>query len=283
MPCYHPIPAWRMNSGEITLNRVRRFEAKDDLHLPCGSCIGCRTSRARAWALRCQLELTAHENACWSTLTYEEKYKPPTLQKLHLSAWLKRLRRHATNRIRFFASGEYGEQTKRPHYHAILYGVSLGEASLVQQAWPFGYAQTDPLTTAAIAYVAGYVAKKIGWKELPRGEQVDPDTGEVYNYQPAFIQMSRRPGIGGNARIHTPSWKEFAVQNGHPVPVPRYLHDAWKNTATKEEIEELEWTKEQHIREKFQLTGGLTDTKLMIKEASAIAKQRLAQARRSTI
>lgn len=198
--------------------------------------------KARDWAVRCQLELKDHDEGCWTTLTYSDHYVPPTLQKTHLSAWLKRLRaRHPNRTIRFFASGEYGDKTLRPHYHAILFGLS--DDPSIQDTWPYGHVRVDPLSPAAIAYVAGYSAKKVGWK-LDRGERVDPETGEVYEYQPPFIQMSRRPGIGGNAREHWKSWKESAIWHNRPVPVPRFLHDAYKKHASPQAIEKLQLTKQ---------------------------------------
>lgn len=186
--------------------------------------------RARDWAIRCQLELQIHSEACWTTLTYEDSKLPPTLQKPHLSGWLKRLRaRHSDRTLRFFAAGEYGDRTNRPHYHAILFG--LPDHPSIQDTWPFGYARVDEITPAAIAYVAGYCSKKIGWK-LERGERVDPETGEVYEYQPPFNLMSRRPGLASHARAHWRSWRDTAIHNGREVPAPRYLKEAFKASAS---------------------------------------------------
>lgn len=53
--------------------------------------------------------------------------------------------------------------------------------------------------------------------------------------------MSRRPGIGRAQRDKYPnSWRAYAVVDGKLKPVPRYLHEAWKNKATPEEVEHLE-------------------------------------------
>lgn len=69
------------------------------------------------------MELKDHRTAVFTTLTYDEQHCPPTLDRTHLAKFLKRIRRAAEPlRIRFFASGEYGEKNARPHYHAILYG-----------------------------------------------------------------------------------------------------------------------------------------------------------------
>lgn len=190
---------------------------------------------SRDWAIRCQLEVQQHSAACWTTLTYDDKYLPPTLSKQHVSAFVKRLRKAETgNKIRFFAAGEYGETTTRPHYHVILFGTANKQA--VTACWRYGHVRVDPLTPAAIAYVAGYCNKKAtSWGER-REERVDPDTGEVFTYQPQFRLMSRNPGLGAHARQYPQSWRKCAIFNGTPVPVPRYLHEAWRESASPEAL-----------------------------------------------
>lgn len=208
-----------------------------DLLLPCGSCLGCRKSRAREWAFRCHLELMQHPEACWTTLTYADA--PPTLVKEHLSRFMHRLRKKmGAAGIRFFGCGEYGERTKRPHYHCVLFGVPPTSLA-VQAAWPHGYAQVDRVSPGAISYVAGYCTKKITFKGEPY-EFVDYETGELLTAQPEFLLMSRRPGIGSDARRHWRSWRDTAIREGIPQPVPRYLHASWRENASEEEVAALE-------------------------------------------
>ena len=275
MGCYHPLRAWRSQDGNISLAR----EPTDSytLRLPCGGCLGCRTARAKEWMLRCHLELQQHQAATFTTLTYDERYLPPTLDKRHLQLFIKRLRFHrrTAGALRFFASGEYGEQNGRPHFHALLYGLPESEAALVQDTWQKGFTKTVAITPAAIAYVAGYAAKKIGYKREVGTERVDPETGEVYTWQPPFIQMSRRPGIGGHARRWPQSWRLYAVHNGTRMPVPRFLHEAWKAQASREEQEIL--------MEEKQRLNTLRDTskrELEAAEANAIARQKIQAAKR---
>lgn len=265
MACYHPLTAWRTKSGTVQL--AKELPDAEALRLPCGGCLGCRMARAKEWALRCHLELQQHQHAVFTTLTYDETHLPPTLDKIHLQRWLKRLRKTSARPLRFFASGEYGEQNSRPHYHAILYGMDETQKDIIHDRWGMGYTKTVNVTPQAIAYVAGYAAKKIGWRKQ-QTEQVDPETGELYTWQPPFAQMSRRPGIGGHARTHSNSWREYAVHNGHEMPVPRYLHDAWEKTATELEKEDLAY-------EKMKKALSRDTQDLKAKEQIAIAKQQL--------
>lgn len=241
------------------------------MRLPCGGCIGCRKARAREWALRCTLELAEHDRTVWCTLTYDDDHLPPTLSKRDLSGFVKRLRARG-ERIRFFASGEYGERTLRPHYHAILFG--LREDSQVQAAWSAGFTRVDSVSPAAISYVAGYCAKKVGWK-LERGERIDYRTGEVYEWQPPFVLMSRRPGIGAAARRFPASWRRFAVHGGSPMPVPRYLHESWVSTASDLEILLLESEKREDS-----LLRDSSSARLVAGERIAVAKSGLDAAKR---
>lgn len=249
MPCYHPIPAYRTAGGDVRM-WVEGANTVAGMELPCGNCIGCRTSRARQWAVRCHLELRQHDRVCWTTLTYDDEHLPPGLEKEHLVGFLKRLRRrreYATRdekrpeRLRFFASGEYGETNGRPHYHAILFGTSVEAKKDIEAAWPYGFSRVDPVGPGTIEYVAGYCAKKIGWRE-EYGDVIDRSTGEVIEERPRapFVHMSRNPGIGGSAREHWQSWKETAIHMGREIAVPRYLHEAWKANASPAMKEALE-------------------------------------------
>lgn len=246
MACHRPLLAEWTDSG-VQLMRWRSLEywkVYDLLHgsdkllrLPCGKCLGCQMSRGREWALRCELEFNDHQETCWTTLTYDDLHLPPTLSKRHLSTFMRRLRKRVRpSRVRFFGSGEYGEQRGRPHYHVILFGLS--DTPEIQRAWPHGNVKTFPLSKALIAYTAGYCAKKVGPRELAV-EKLDESTGELYTYQPPFILMSRKPGIGDSARKFTSSWRSTAIYNGAEIPVPRFLHQSWRKNATETQISTL--------------------------------------------
>lgn len=228
MPCFTPRPAWRDPQGAVSLRRPTDVAFPwQSIELPCGACEGCMKRDAASWSLRMLLELEDHDHACWCTLTYDENSVPASLQKHHVSAWIKRLRAHlAPQKLRFFACGEYGETTQRPHYHCVLYGVRKTSQE-IQTCWPHGFVRTDPITPAAIAYVAGYVNKKLlGW---PRD---DPRA-------PPFRLMSRNPGIGASARTFTHAWRTTAVWQGTKVPVPRYFHNAWLKAASDDHKKQL--------------------------------------------
>lgn len=281
------MPAWRLPGGEIGLRKqgpmrlvrtrdgklqITDPDTKAELQLPCGKCLGCRSQNNRGWALRCYLELEQHDRATFTTLTYAPEHLPPTLAKRHLQLFLKRLRRKLerstpARALRFFASGEYGETTHRPHYHAILYGIDADENDLIEEAWGLGHARSAHITPERISYIAGYTYDKLEEEPGREHERVDLTTGEIYRWQPPFRQMSRRPGIGGHARQYVQSWRLTAIHNGTKMPVPRFLHEAWKAQATEEQINQL-------LEEKKQIAQTKDRTRERLTAAEQIAKKR---------
>lgn len=275
MPCALPVPAVQSNLTRrvsLAAASVEGFAREygdgfaDELlsrssllFLPCGSCVGCQLSRAREWAVRCSLELSSHPVASFVTLTYSERYVPPTLSKRHLSLFFKRLRKRLGGGIRFFGCGEYGEKFGRPHYHALVFGTR--DEEVIRASWTMGFATVAEVNPARISYVAGYCAKKLGFFGVAE-ERVDFATGEIYRYQPPFLQMSRRPGIGGAARRFVQSWRTSAVWQGREVPVPRYLHASWLESSSESDRADL-------AREKLERRMVLTVRELRASEAIA--------------
>lgn len=254
MPCVDPFTATKSAvtgkvSMGVSLSRFFRAHGESygdwmlsasSLLLPCGACVGCQISRAREWAIRCSLEEQLSPVCSFVTLTYSDRYVPPTLSRKDVSLFFRYLRRKA-GRLRFFACGEYGERFGRPHYHALLFGPASREAA--EEAWGRkGFVTMEPVTPARISYTAGYCAKKLGFHR-PRGEEIDYSTGEVYLHQPPFLQMSRRPGIGGEFRRHWRSWRRSAIWQGREFPVPRFLHQSYRESASESELAKLELEK----------------------------------------
>lgn len=225
-------------------------------------------------ALRCKLELHQHTQACATVLTYDEQHLPPTLEIRAYQLFVKRLRKalnYAQHRpataepIKYFLSGEYGEHNKRPHFHAIIFGLSLRQHdAYIQKAWPLGFTHAMPVNDATINYIAGYTAKKLGDTEARKHERVDPTTGEVYQWQPPFTKWST--GLAEYAKTNYPnSWRSYAVNNGHKMAVPRYLHEGYKQQASDEELQKLKEEKIKQLKENITTTYEL--------EANAIIAQ----------
>lgn len=160
----------------------------------CGQCLPCRINRRRIWCLRMALEYLVAGKGLFITLTYDDESLPysetyrPSLCKRDFQLFMKRFRKAISPlQCRFFACGEYGSKTERPHYHAILFGVDNLVSKCVADNWPYGMVAVGECNAYTIQYVAGYVLKKL----------VDPRKGD--DRVAEFTLSSRNPGLGSPA------------------------------------------------------------------------------------
>lgn len=208
----------------------------------CGQCLPCRINRARQWQWRQVLESLTHDENCFVTLTYSDDNLPRdgSLDPKALQLFLKRVREKIEPlRIRFFAVGEYGEHSLRPHYHLSLFGLSgftvvhghnaaFTGSQAIAASWPHGFVQVGEFTPASAGYLTGYVVKKLK----------DRTTGALGDRRPEFARMSNRPGIGAAsmltiAKSLNDGGIPFIEETGDiphslkigrkNVPLPRYL------------------------------------------------------------
>lgn len=155
----------------------------------CSQCIPCRINKSRLWVGRMLLELSEHKYSCFVTLTYNEESIPVggILKKKDLQDFLKRLRWNLGDReIRYFAVGEYGEVSWRPHYHLIIFGLSPTESEILEKSWKKGFVHVGTAEAKSMAYVCSYVLKNMRCKNDKRLE----------GRYPEFSIMSKRPGLG---------------------------------------------------------------------------------------
>ena len=166
---------------------------KNKIH-GCGQCLSCRINQSRKWGTRISLESKISKQTWFGTLTYTEEEVPNELSKEHLQKFFHRLRKglkDVSGSFRYYACGEYGCKTGRPHYHFLLFirGVPLDDYTIREQVakcWSMGRTNvqlTD--SNAAGRYVSKYVTKKAtkGW---------DDD-------KPEWHLSSRMPGLGSEA------------------------------------------------------------------------------------
>ena len=248
MPCYHPITAWYSASKNPSGKRSLVFAPSGGLGTPlainCGQCIGCRLERARQWSIRCIHEASLHESSSFITLTYDDDRLPEYgfLRRVDLQLFLKRLRKSLVpRRVRFFACGEYGDRTFRPHYHVLLFGWDFisdrtrykgeGDSTLytsesLSSLWGHGQCLIGAVTLQSAGYVARYSMKKItGPLAETHYSFVDRRTGELLRRPPEFIQMSLKPGIGKGWLDQFKSDvypDDFVVHKGKELRVPKF-------------------------------------------------------------
>lgn len=196
------------------------------IEIPCGHCVGCKKDKQRAWAFRCVAEAQKHLFNYFLTLTYDDSNNPGVLVKKDLQLFNKRLRNNFGD-FRFFACGEYGDQTARPHFHELIFcdrdffqdkvlwskkgAYSLYNSVSLDGVWSKGFAVIGTMTVSAASYCAKYCLK-------------GGDNG--------FILMSRRPGLGDsffNEEFEAKSTGVLVLPTGEGSSIhagfPRYFKD----------------------------------------------------------
>lgn len=155
--------------------------------VPCGKCMACRISKTAEWTKRLMDEKEG-KPACFITLTYDDPHLPPSgLVKEDLTNFIKRLRRRLEPKtVKYYACGEYGDTTARPHYHIIVIGWepplhdlikirnNLVTSRMLNDTWGMGYTSVGTVTKESAQYVAGYVRKKIYKKKKKLPEDKKP-------------------------------------------------------------------------------------------------------------
>lgn len=272
MTCYSPLSAYQLYDDKSISFKLPSRPYKP-LQLPCGQCTGCRLARSGQWAARCVHEAKLHKSNSFITLTYNDEYLPwdKSLNLKHWQDFMKRLRKKYGNGIRFYHAGEYGEQFRRPHYHAILFNHDFNDKKLwqvqngqkiytspnLEKLWPYGFSTVGSVTFESCAYVARYVMKKINGKlKEEHYRTYMPDTGEIIDLKPEYSTMSRRPGIGKKYfdKYYTDMYpSDNVVINGRKLPPPKY-YDRQYELLNPDQMALIKKRREKAMK-KFMLTA----------------------------
>jgi hypothetical protein len=213
-----------------------------EFKVPCGKCLLCLKKKRSDWSLRLEHEYLDSDSAFFITLTYNDWSVPKkkqlvtssykdvsikhfmyrnTLNKKHVQNYIKRLRndhvkyvskqlkiekkyvKEYSKKIRYFAVGEYGSKTERPHYHILLFNYDIANLAPITAQWkntntgnPLGHVDIGTVTGSSINYVTKYMFKQFNRKTDIR--------------EAPFTLMSKKPIIGQNY-IDTYGW--FHLEN----------------------------------------------------------------------
>lgn len=209
--------------------------------VPCGKCLACLQKKRQDWVFRLKQELRVSHSAFFVTLTYDDNHLPrdSSLNVRDPQLFLKRLRQHKDVKglnIRYMLVGEYGSETFRPHYHAIIFNLPIFNdfrniklRMLIEDVWKLGGVYVVPANGATFSYVAKYVlstqqvAHELGLPTIP-------------------LLSSRRPAIGssflatGVARKISQETMAYVVSDGIKMATPRFYNDKLLTDAQKRKI-----------------------------------------------
>lgn len=215
----------------------RLIKAKGE-YFPCGRCPECRARRISAWSFRLMQEDKKSNTSNFITLTYDTKNVPISpngfmeIKKRDLQLFFKRLRKlHVSRihkskgnienlgRIKYYAVGEYGGKSWRPHYHIILFNAKL---ELIQAAWKKGSVHYGKVSGASVGYTMKYISKK---SRIPQHKNDDRT--------PEFSLMSKGLGMCYLENEKMLEWHledllnrmYLNIDDGKKISMPRYYKD----------------------------------------------------------
>lgn len=197
--------------------------------------------RVSGWSFRLLMHERDANSAYFITLTYSTKNVPITdngfmsLCKSDLQKYMKRLRKFQYERtpdmkVNYYAVGEYGSKTQRPHYHLIIFNADL---DLIEKAWKLqgneiGNIHCGAVSGASIGYTLKYLHKQ-NEKDYETGQYIyKVGTGIWDEREPEFQVMSK--GIGESyVNEKTKKWHKaklteryYLPYEGKKLPMPRY-------------------------------------------------------------
>lgn len=204
MACYNPIVAYVVknakteNGKKVIIFKDNPLTDTEEIEIPCGKCIGCRMDYSKEWQVRIIKEAEQWKDNAFLTLTYNNENLPTKdvinektgevttghpLKPEDLKQFIKKLRKvyyrkFGKTQIRFYACGEYGGKTMRPHYHIALFnidttafndirkigvsnaGCPIFTSERIEKIWGKGFITIGELTPESAAYIARYMLKK---------------------------------------------------------------------------------------------------------------------------
>uniref|UniRef100_A0AAU8AU79 Replication initiator protein n=2 Tax=unclassified Microvirus TaxID=338099 RepID=A0AAU8AU79_9VIRU len=267
IPCFTP-----------DLSPYREKSVREFIEVPCGNCSACRLNYSRQWADRCLLEANYHSSAYFATITYSDNFVPRseyvcdrtgevlealTLRKRDFQLFMKRLRKKFSDqKIRFFACGEYGSETFRPHYHAIIFGLKLDDLQVykrergftyynspsLQDCWSKDVSSQELVNSTNFSNIRGdntplrlpighIVVSEVTWETcaytaryvMKKLKGPEANFYAEHCIEPPFTLMSRKPGIARQYYDEHPALFENAYINvstptgGRKIRPPKYF------------------------------------------------------------
>lgn len=172
-------------------------------------------------------------------------------------------------KIRYYAVGEYGTNTGRPHYHIILFNAQL---SACAKAWHLGQIHQGTVTRNSIGYTLKYISK----------DAIHPDRYNTFDDRiPQFSLMSK--GLGKSylksrqIQFHRADlYKRLYVRHteGFKVSIPRYYKERIYTEIELKQIA-LYWQKEHDriVMECYDTYGSAVTPNLIQQQLAVWNKQ----------
>lgn len=172
-----------------------QIQSKNQI-VPCQQCMACRINKGRIWTSRIlQEQHFTTKRSYFATLTIDpenmeyvlddDSVPHETLRKKPFLQWVSNINREIP--FRYYAVGEYGTDSGRPHYHMAVFPENDGTIEQILSHWKKGFTSYSELTAQTARYLAHYTTKKL---------TSDSDGRLKGNQEPEFRASSKRPPLG---------------------------------------------------------------------------------------
>lgn len=215
-------------------------------------------------------EYKRSKSAAFITLTYHPKYVPDQgVDKKHFQKFMKRLRKKSGDRLRYYAVGEYGTKTGRPHYHAIIFNY-YGNENFLQSVWPYGIVHIGKVNQASIMYTTKYIIQS----QVPMDKKLNKP----------FALMSRGYGLGlwyltdEMLHWHRSGKRSYTCIYGIKGRLPRYYKNKiWPDEKIRNSVsEEAKWqgikAHRKNLKLFYELYGNQAKTKMAEMRSAVIGR-----------
>lgn len=287
MRCIRPLKASYDVAGNLTFSNKIADQTVVGFEFECRKCLPCRLNIAREKSIRAYHESRMHEDSIFLTLTYDDEHlKSPSLMYPDFQGFMKRLREKVNRgvdkddpkfkKIPIMVTGEYGDKTKRPHWHALIFnyrphdlvhhrttdhGDRVWTSTELSTLWGNGLCEFGDITLDSANYVARYAAKK-----LAHGRDNEHDFHPVH-------KTSSRYAIGRSwiERYYKHTFENGFVilPNGEKSKIPRYYvdwakehkFDIWKKYVTEVRPELIKAAEKKARREEIEFLSDIANYK----------------------
>lgn len=256
--CYRPIHIY---------NPVRTFNFDQPIKIavPCGNCADCQRIKQNEWFFRSFIEFKHYRKIGGSvyfiTLSYDNEHLPyftapdgsmqSCFNKRHIHNFIKYFRtwlqRHGYmyKDIKYLICSEYGKNTKRPHYHGLIFCPFHipNFHHVMQKVWKHGFIICSKQgweikSVSGIRYASKYIAKDFTFYNLPSMKFLsDPADFKKFKKENSDFFPSHWQSVGFgesfceiiNSQKDIPAYlakNRVSLWNGSDgvFPIPRYYH-----------------------------------------------------------
>ncbi|AXH77411.1 MAG: replication initiator protein [Microviridae sp.] len=214
--------------SKITFKQPQTGET---ITIPCGQCVNCLINKQNGWIIRLLEEQKNCSSSHFLTLTYDDETLPIDdkgqgfVLKHECQLFIKRLRKnYKVPGIKYYLVADYGDITKRPHYHCIIFNLpinvntKLGMKKATHELdnlWQQGHVDIGTVTPKSIRYVTRYVVDK------NKNKALGLETWSLISLGIGKAYLS--PQI---ASFHHKTRKFYYTNpGGSKVPLPNYYKD----------------------------------------------------------